>query len=138
MKQEYTISTWDRDRWPNFSFDEVKCSHTGFCFIDPDVMDKLQEIRYEVGPITISSAYRAAAHPAEAKKVRPGSHPTGKAFDIVCCLGEAHDILYWAMRLGFTGIGVKQHGPMDKRFLHLDFIETEDNFHAPRPTLWSY
>lgn len=36
--------------------------------------------------------------------------------------------------MGFTGIGIKQHG--DNRFIHLDDLREPD--HAPRPTIWTY
>ena len=37
--------------------------------------------------------------------------------------------------MGMTGIGIKQHGPHNKRFIHLDNL---DNSTHPRPTIWSY
>jgi len=37
---------------------------------------------------------------------------------------------------GFTGIGVAQRGPHNKRFIHIDNIVNSDT--SPRPTIWSY
>ena len=41
-----------------------------------------------------------------------------------------------ALEVGFTGIGVQQAG--DSRFIHLHDIQPEDDFHVPRPWIWSY
>ena len=42
-----------------------------------------------------------------------------------------------ASEVGFTGIGVNQAGG-EERFIHLDDIQPEDEFHVPRPWIWSY
>jgi zinc D-Ala-D-Ala carboxypeptidase len=140
VKQEYTAATWPTDRWPNFSIREMCCSHTGLCFLDGEMMDNLQTIRSELRkPFKISSGYRHDTNPAETKKeLGPGSHFTGKAIDIVCSGQFALDLIQEALAAGFSGLGVKQHGDHSKRFLHFDSITAEDNFHAPRPALWSY
>ena len=137
MKDEYTEDTWPEARWPNFSHKEFVCSHSGLCFLDSEMMDHLQAIRGSFGRgMRITSGYRDATHPIEAKKEKPGSHSTGKAVDVHVRGGDAYRILALAIEHGFTGIGVSQKG--GSRFLHLDRIELEDNFHAPRPSLWSY
>lgn len=137
MKTEYTAATWPSDRWPNFSHNEMKCRHSNRCFLDAAAMDALQEMRTATGKsMRITSGYRHSTHPIEAAKVQPGAHYTGKAFDIAAA---GYDALLWMLEansVGFTGFGVKQHGT--GRFLHIDMIEAEDNFHAPRPALWSY
>tara|TARA_R100000773_G_C4219398_1_gene117991 strand:- start:1606 stop:1917 length:312 start_codon:yes stop_codon:yes gene_type:complete len=103
-------------------------------------MDKLQEMRSKCGPLRVTSAYRSPSHTIEAEKIKKsgkgGAHTTGRAIDIACDREKAYNILGVAMELGFTGIGVKQSG--DGRFLHLDIIDAEDDFHVPRPTIWSY
>ncbi len=135
---------WPSGRWPNFSFDEMACRHTGLCYISWLLMDHLQRMRVELGaPLTVTSGYRHPTHPVEAAKSGgPGAHATGKAVDIKC-----HGILAWRI-LGwrgpsyidptFSGIGVSQSGPQDQRFLHLDIIDKPEEFHAPRPWVWSY
>ena len=40
------------------------------------------------------------------------------------------------LEAGFTGIGAQQAG--EKRFIYLDDIQPEDDFHVPRPWIWSY
>jgi uncharacterized protein YcbK (DUF882 family) len=104
-------------------------------------MDKLQKLREAVGkPLTITSGYRSIDHSIEAAKIADGkpagSHTTGKAVDVACERGFAYQVLFAAVKLGFTGIGVQQSG--SRRFLHLDTVGVDDNFHVPRPALWSY
>ena len=137
MKQEYTEDTWPSARWPNFTFVEMACSHSGVCHLDAEMMDHLQAIRGSYGRgMKITSGYRDATHPIEAKKQQPGSHFTGKAVDVQVRGGDAYRVLALAIEHGFTGIGVDQKG--SGRVLHLDRIELEDEFHVPRPSIWSY
>ena len=139
---QYTSETWPTERWPHFSFDEMKCKHSGRCDMDEAMMDKLEELRVVSNfGLAVTSGYRDKTHPIEAKKIAEGSgnggaHTTGKAVDLAVSHKKAYIVLREAMRLGFTGIGVKQAG--DARFLHLDTIGDQDDFHVPRPTLWSY
>jgi uncharacterized protein YcbK (DUF882 family) len=141
MIREYKESEWPEDRWPNFSHAEMRCSQTGMCRLDDEFMDKLQKLREAVGkPLTITSGYRSIDHTIEAAKIEDskpaGSHTTGKAVDVACERGFAYQVLFAAIKLGFTGIGVQQSG--SRRFLHLDTVGVDDNFHVPRPALWSY
>ncbi len=141
MIREYKESEWPEDRWPNFSHAEMRCSQTGMCRLDDEFMDKLQKLREAVGkPLTITSGYRSMDHSIEAAKIEDskpaGSHTTGKAVDVACERGFAYQVLFAAIKLGFTGIGVQQSG--SRRFLHLDTVGVDDNFHVPRPALWSY
>jgi uncharacterized protein YcbK (DUF882 family) len=137
----FTEDTWPKDRWPNFSFKEMACQHSGICDIDESFMDKLQELRNRIGfGLVVSSGYRDKTHPIEAEKISKsgngGAHTTGKAVDLKVARESAYNVLKHAMALEFTGIGVAQTG--EARFLHLDDIQPEDNFHVPRPTIWSY
>ena len=95
-------------------------------------MDLIQQLRYEVGPLNVTSGYRCPQHPIEAAKQAPGSHSTGTAVDIAVSGSRALAVLSGALGLGFTGIGVKQKGPHAKRFIHLDRAPSQ------RPMLWSY
>ena len=104
--------------------------------MDEAFLDRLQALRNKVGPLVISSGYRSVAHPVEVVKGKPGTHTMGRAVDIVCRGEKAVEVLKYALQLGFTGIGVKQHGK-EGRFLHLDDL-TSDSYHGPRPTVWSY
>lgn len=131
----YTPDTWPKDRWPNFTWNEMKCSQTNRCEMDPEFMDLLQAIRNSFGPLRITSGYRSAAHPVEMKKEKVGAHTYGKAADISCIGRSAHEIARLAFSYGCTGIGVSQSG--ERRFLHIDTLQPGET-HIVRPALWSY
>lgn len=134
--KKYTPDTYPRQKWPNFAYEELCCSHTGELDIDEAFMTKVQNLRdYLQEPLIITSAYRSPTHPVELAKPGNtiGSHVQGCAVDIQCMGRKAHKILTGAVVLGFTGIGVSQSGDYDKRFLHLDTMKSES-----RPTIWSY
>ena len=139
----WTKENWPRGRWPNFSFDELACTHSGLNEMRIDTMDRLQKVRTRYGrPVHLTSGYRDVTHPREAVKrdpegnIRGGPHSTGRAIDVAVRGVEAVHLLTLALEVGFTGIGVDQRG--DGRFLHLDDLQPEDDFHVPRPWLWSY
>ena len=47
-------------------------------------LDRLEALREEYGkPIRVSSAFRDASHPAEAKKDKVGYHGLGRAADLL-------------------------------------------------------
>lgn len=123
-------------RWPNFSIDELKCKHCGEEKIIPEFMDRLQRLRKDYGkPMKITSGYRCPAHNSAVSKTGlDGPHTSGRAVDIQVFGKEAYDLLHLAMLHGFTGIGISQKGPMDKRFIHLDDIPDKNT----RPRIWSY
>lgn len=124
----------DWSKYPNFTEDEFKCSHTGKADMDKDFLDKLQALRTELdAPVIITSGFRDKTHPIEASKPKPGEHYEGKAADIACFGSHAFKILKIAMRHGFTRIGVSQKGAHNKRFLHLGTSTIK-----PNPTIWSY
>ena len=113
----------------------MKCSHTGLEKMDAEFMEMLTELRVAYAkPMRVTSAYRDATHPIEAKKAKPGAHATGRAADIAVERGEAYEVLKLALEIGFTGIGVAQKG--SGRFLHLDICNSDDGM--IRPTVWSY
>jgi len=119
-----------------FSKDEMRCKcGCGQALMDFEFMKKLTFLRecYEK-PMIVSSGYRCAKHPVEAKKAKPGAHSTGKAVDIAISGEEAYTLLKMAMQAGFIGIGVQQKG--SGRFIHLDMGSAEDGL--TRPTVWSY
>jgi len=127
---------WENIRY--FKPDEFACPHCGKVHIDPELVEKLDEIRYIYGkPITISSGYRCPEYNAKISTTGfAGPHTTGKAVDIPCYGEDALLLLTLALDHGFTGIGVKQKGDHKKRFLHLDICTRADGL--PRPMIWSY
>ena len=118
--------------YPNFSKKEFDCTHCGANQMTPAFMEKLQALRSIYGkPMRVTSGFRCAQHPIEAKKAKPGAHASGCACDIGVEGREAYQLLRFAFELGFTGIGVNQKA--GSRFIHLDTLEG-----GPRPNVWSY
>jgi len=73
-----------------FTEEEFKCSHTGKCDMDQDFIDRINQLREQYGkPIKITSGYRDATHPIEARKKEPGAHASGYACDIGVRGGDA-------------------------------------------------
>ena len=121
--------------WKNFTLEEFACKHTGENKIEHELIDKLQALRTEFGfPFKITSGYRSADHPIEARKSKPGTHALGLAADIGVRGEQALEIISKATDFGFTGIGVNQKG--NARFIHLDI--SKDSQGRPRPHIWSY
>ena len=124
------------DLYDNFEKREFDCKRTGRNNMQHEFMVGLQQLRHEYGlPIVVNSGYRDPTHPVEAaKKLGPGVHTLGIAADIAVDRGNAYRLIYLAIKIGFTGIGVKQHGVV--RFIHLDMAESTP--YRIRPTIWSY
>jgi zinc D-Ala-D-Ala carboxypeptidase len=141
MTKIWTRDNWPSDRWPSFSFDEMACRETGGNLMIPAFMDRLQNLRDHLGfPLIVTSGYRSLEHSVEAIKPhdRPGSHTYGLAVDISISGDRAWSLLHEATNLDFTGIGIKQAGPVKGRFIHLDTLTPDIARHAPRPAVWSY
>ena len=134
----WTRDNWDSEKmWPNFSYEEMACSHCGKNEMDHLLMAGLQQIRRAKGPLMVSSGYRCPDHPVEAVKEKPGAHTFGKAVDLAVQGAKALSIIKLALEYGMTGIGVAQQG--GGRFIHLDMMNhTDDGGRLPRPTIWSY
>lgn len=100
----------------------------------------LQDIRNSYGKaMHVTSGYRCEAHPVERKKIdkggKPGSHYSGYAADVACVGTDAMRLLRISINNPkITGIGLKQNGPHNTRFIHLDSLQEVTN----RPTIWSY
>ena len=129
--------------WENLNFvpEEFACRcGCSATEIKDDFVLVLQEIRSSYGKsMHVTSGYRCAAHPVERKKVdrggKPGSHYSGYAADIACVGQDAMRLLRISLNNPkITGIGVKQSGPHNTRFIHLDMLQEVTN----RPTIWSY
>ena len=129
------VTDW---KWDNFSPEEMSCRGTGKLFISTNVLDLLQELRSRLGrPLRVSSAYRSPEHNQKVSSTgSSGPHTTGRAVDILIHGGYAYSLIQVALDLGFTGIGVRQKGPLQNRFIHLDDLTLDDGI--VRPTVWSY
>lgn len=125
-------------RWINFNPREMACRSTGSIIVVNSFMDRLQALRDKVGkPLLISSGYRSPEYNVRVSKTGPaGPHTTGRAVDIVASGDLALTLILAGRGLGFTGIGLLQHGAISGRFLHLDDLPSENS--RPRPTVWTY
>ncbi|MCK5013226.1 MAG: DUF882 domain-containing protein [Candidatus Omnitrophica bacterium] len=106
--------------------------------MNPEFMEKLVDLREALNsPMRINSAYRTPEHNSRVSSSGlNGPHTTGKAIDIGIAGEPAYHMVLLAMSMGFTGIGVRQSGDWNGRFIHLDCLENEET--RPRPALWSY
>jgi uncharacterized protein YcbK (DUF882 family) len=101
-------------------------------------MRKLVDMRAELGfPFVLTSGYRCPQYNNRiAKTGLNGPHTTGQAVDIAVYGERALKVISNAWRYGFTGVGIDQSGPRDKRVIHLDDLMPPN--HSPRPWVWSY
>lgn len=106
--------------------------------MDPAFMARLEDLRRRFArQMPLSSAYRCPTYNAQLSRTgQGGPHTTGRAIDVLVAYGKAYDLLGLALTYGFTGIGIKQKGHPNKRFLHLDDLTEADGF--PRPLIWTY
>jgi len=121
--------------WEHFSDNELKCKHCGVLFMDEAFMNKLELLRTAYDrPMIITSGYRCPSYNDQiASTGREGPHTTGRAVDIRVSGADALKVVDWALRLGFTGVGLKQHGDHSGRYVHLDDLEGPS-----RPCIWTY
>ena len=98
-------------------------------------MDKMQRLREDYGkPMIVTSWYRSPKYNSMVSTTgKFGPHTTGRAVDINVYGKDAYDLLHLALLHGFTGVGLKQNGPLESRFIHLD-----DLTEGTRPWIWSY
>jgi zinc D-Ala-D-Ala carboxypeptidase len=121
----------------HFKDHELKCKHCGENHMKKEFLDCLEDIRRAYGkPMTVSSGYRCPTHNTRVSSTGlSGPHTTGSAIDIAISGKDAYIITRLAMIHGMRGIGIKQKGAWDKRFIHMDMCE-QDNISRPR--IWSY
>lgn len=141
LHNEWRFAQWDHERWPNFSRKELAERSEGWAegtspiLIDYEFLDKLQLLRDALRiPLPITSGYRSPEYNERVSSTgRTGPHTFGRAVDIPILGNEAFQVVSAAKQFGFTGIGVKQNGPVSSRFVHLDDLEGD-----LRPWIWSY
>ena len=88
--------------------------------LNPELKDKIKELETLLGhDIIITSGFRPADHPIEAKKKSPGAHTgdgtIGDAIDAAYIGSRArYNIVKYALQIGFNRVGIS------KGFIHLD------------------
>ncbi|WP_444900493.1 D-Ala-D-Ala carboxypeptidase family metallohydrolase [Microbulbifer sp. VAAC004] len=120
----------------HFKESELACRCCGKNHFKDETLKRLIRVRERFGkPMVINSGYRCPAHNKRLNATM--THATGQAVDISVAVGRAHELMKVALEEGFSGIGVKQKGPIKKRFIHLDDLDSIPGERA-RPTVWSY
>lgn len=106
-------------RWRNFRLAEIACRHCGEIIVDPVALDRLQQLRDQLGvPIMVNSAYRCPVHNRAVSGVPGGQHLLGKAFDISMANHDPHDFEAAARAVGFRGFGF--YPKAAGNFMHID------------------
>ena len=124
-------SEW-KDEWKNFVLDEFKCSCCSKVKMDAAIIDLVQNARNELGPLSITSAYRCPSHNASVSSTgEAGPHTTGHSLDISVKDSQHRKELidYFATKV--TGLGIA------KSFIHIDNLTHEHGFNM-RPNAWKY
>ena len=135
------MNTKGRD-WPYFKDRELASPDVGYARMYEPFMDKLIELRRRIGiPLIINSGYRTRAHNREVGGAAQSAHIHGCAVDVRIGGKVVYDLVKIAFELGFTGIHIKNHGPMKGRFVHLDYItgaSVPKRLIASRPYIHTY
>lgn len=126
------------DIYSNFSEEEFRCKcGCGRADMDTAFIGMLQNLRWLFdAPIQINSGFRCPEHNnAVSSTGLDGPHTTGKAADTGVIVGKAaYKLLGLALEMEFTGLGLKQKGPIAGRFIHLDILPPSET----RPWVWTY
>jgi uncharacterized protein YcbK (DUF882 family) len=121
----------------NFTYEEMACRHCEKMEIPLTDVERLQQLRTALGfSLVISSGYRCPAHNEKVSTTGLNGPHTKGAFDVLVYGSRALEVLEFALRFGFKGIGVSQKGPQEARFIHLDRLPFAEG--QPRPFIWSY
>jgi uncharacterized protein YcbK (DUF882 family) len=123
----------------HFSESEFACSHTGVVRMKPEFITVLEAVRVAYGkPMKLSSAFRDATHPVEARKgdrAGTGDHCRGVAVDVLVSGAAALELIKVAQECGIDRIGIAQKGNHSSRFVHLGI---SDSSAGKGPAIWSY
>lgn len=121
----------------NFTDEEFNCNCGCGALPSRQFQDKVQYLRTLWGkPLKVSSARRCPVYNQQVSSTGPDGPHTKDAIDFEMSGEDVWHFVRLAMNNGFTGIGVHQRGPHDKRFVHLDDLPDEPG--QPRPRVWSY
>ena len=121
--------------FPHFTARDFVCPcGCGRAEMDPLFMQRLQRLRGRLGfALPVSGGFRCPAHDARSGYGRRGGpHTTGRAAHVAVSGMQAYRLLALATELEFSGIGIRQRGPV--RHIHLDMLASAPGW--PRPVLW--
>ena len=112
----------------NFYLDEFQCSCCKFNDINPILVEKIQRVRDEFGPIKITSACRCEIWNEKVGGKKNSAHTKSHALDLECRSSRDRLKLLSALFKEFNRIGVSSDG-----FIHVDI----DPDKAPN-VCWTY
>lgn len=113
---------FDYGRWPSFSPRELACRGTGRVAWVPEHLDRLQDMRNQMGrPMIITSAYRSPEHNAAVGGASLSRHMEGDASDVSMANHDPHVFLDAALGK-FPGIGTypATRARPNHNFIHVD------------------
>ena len=131
------MSKWDP--LAHFKEEEFLCPCCREERMDPDFLLTLDDLRHRLGfPLVVTSGYRCPVYNKSISSTGlTGPHTTGRAVDLALFGSQAFHLLRQVTLGGWmSGIGLRQHGAHERRFIHIDNLETEDG--RFRPTVWTY
>lgn len=119
--------------YPHFTAAEMACRCGCGALPDPDLMHWLESVRTSYGyPMVVISGARCEKHNAAVGGAADSMHVRGLAVDVSVHGIMAMSLIGVAKLWGVQGLGLMQHGPVEKRYVHLDIGKRE------APTLWTY
>lgn len=132
------MSTINWDSVKYFKAEEFDCPHCGKNEMRMAFVVALDELRDRCGfPFKINSGYRCPQYNSEVSTTGTnGPHTTGQAADIGVAGTQAFLLVALAARHGMTGVGLRQTGPHNTRFVHVDSLDEAEG--RPRPWVWTY
>ncbi len=121
----------------HFKPEEFLCPCCGREEMAQGFMEALDSLRDDLGqPLIVNSGWRCVANEIAKGRSGKSAHTTGQAADLAIWGYHALQLVHIAGTLDFRGIGLKQHGDIDRRFIHLDTLEGSPS--QPRPHIWTY
>lgn len=129
MLEAYSkIRDGEKKLQPNFKVKEFACKDgSDVIFIDSDLVQILQNIRYKFGkPVIINSAYRTPEYNKSVDGATYSQHTYGKAADITIKGVKPKEIAAYAEHFleGKGGIGIY------KNFVHIDVRKVKSRWTA--------
>lgn len=99
-------------------------------------MGRIMSLRKEYDrPMIVNSGYRCPKHNNNVSDTGfHGPHTMGVALDIRVAGSDQFDFVRLAINHGFRRFGMRQHGPWNLRFVHIDGLFGEN---YPR-VFWTY
>jgi hypothetical protein len=113
MFRHWSEYDWPVARWPNFTAQEIACSHCGELYIDIASIDMIQKARDILGPIRLNSAHRCIIHNSHVGGAINSQHKK-IAFDVSVQGRDRQAVLQGLQQAGFTTFGFYQ------TFVHTD------------------